>query len=93
MCNKCERYLCLWNRIFNLITYYENVIILNSCLCDNKVKAIKNTISMLEQKKKLVEKILSDLNCPGFASTSFSEAKAESVTDKTNVTTAKGGAK
>ncbi len=93
MCNRCERYLCLWNRIFNLITYYENIIILNPDLCDKKVKAIKNIISMLEQKKKLVEKILADLNCPGFAGTFFSEAKAESVTDKANVTTAKGGTK
>lgn len=69
MCDTCEKYLCLWNRIFNLITYYQNIITLNPNLATEKVNAINNIIAMLTQKKTLVEKIMTDLKCPGFLPT------------------------
>lgn len=64
-CNNCCFYLKIWNKLCNLIVYYENVLVLCN-LTEAQKAAYSNILSMLNVKKTRCEAALKDLNCPGF---------------------------
>lgn len=70
MCCKCNFYFCLWFKITNKMAYY-NVILNSPCYSECAKAAAKEYLATLKYQLNVIEKILTDLKCPGFDGTSF----------------------